>query len=98
MFPAFVAVRENRLVAYVFAPFNWQLNHAVAETTGDMQALLAGTGKLTGQPLFFLLPTRQADLFRWCLDQGLRVVKPMTLMAMNDYQEPRGCFLPSVLY
>jgi hypothetical protein len=60
--------------------------------------LLAGTGKLTGQPLFFLLPTRQADLFRWCLGQGLRVVKPMTLMAMNDYQEPRGCFLPSVLY
>jgi hypothetical protein len=63
-----------------------------------MQTLLAGTGKLTGQPLFFLLPTRQADLFRWCLAQGLRVVKPMTLMAMKEYQEPRGCFLPSVLY
>ncbi len=98
MFPAFVAVRQNRVVAYVFAPFNWQMNHAVAETTEDMQALLAGAGKLTGQPLFFLLPTRQADLFRWCLSQGLRVVKPMTLMAMNEYQEPRGCYLPSVLY
>jgi predicted N-acetyltransferase YhbS len=35
MFPAFVAVREKRIIAYVFAPSNWQLNHAVAETTED---------------------------------------------------------------
>jgi GNAT superfamily N-acetyltransferase len=98
VFPSFVAVRENRIVAYASAPIMWQLNHAVAETTEDMQDLLLGAAKLTGQPLSFLLPTRQAELFRWCLSQGLRVVKPMTLMAMGEYQEPRGCFLPSVLY
>ncbi|HSK71883.1 MAG TPA: GNAT family N-acetyltransferase [Pyrinomonadaceae bacterium] len=97
-FPTFVAVRENRVVAYATAPIMWQLNHAVAETTEDMQELLLGAAKLTGQPLSFLLPIRQAELFRWCLNQGLRVIKPMTLMAMGEYHEPRGCFLPSVLY
>ena len=97
-FPSFVAVRENRITAYATAPVIWQLNHAVAETTEDMTALLSSTSKLTGQPLSFLLPTRQANLFRWCLRQGLRVIKPMTLMAMGKYQEPRGIFLPSVLY
>lgn len=97
-FPALVAVRENRIVAYATAPIMWQLNHAVAETTEDMQALLSGAAERLGQPLSFLLPTRQAELFRWCLRSGLKVVKPMTLMAMGKYQEPRGIFLPSVLY
>jgi Acetyltransferase (GNAT) domain len=97
-FPAFVAVRENRIVGYATAPIMWQLNHAVAETTEDMQAVLAGAARQLGQQLSFLLPIRQAELFRWCLKSGLKVIKPMTLMAMGKYQEPRGCFLPSVLY
>jgi hypothetical protein len=45
-----------------------------------------------------LLPTRQADLFRWCLKNGMRVLKPMTLMTMGEYHEPRGSYLPSVGY
>lgn len=98
IFPSFVAERENRIVAYAAAPNFWQLNHAVAENAEDMQNLLAGAAKITKQPLAFLLPTRQAELFRWCLAQKLRVVKPMTLMAMGKYQEPRGAFLSSILY
>jgi L-amino acid N-acyltransferase YncA len=98
MFPSFVAERENRIVAYASAPVFWQMNHAVAETVEDMMALLSGANKMTEQPLSFLLPTRQAELFRWCLSSGLRVVKPMTLMSMGAYQKPRGAFLPSVLY
>jgi predicted N-acetyltransferase YhbS len=98
MFPAFVVESDGRIVGYAAAPTFWQMNHAVAETVEDMRTLLAGAAHAAGQPLSFLLPTRQAELFRWCLSQKLRVVKPMTLMAMGDYQEPRGCFLPSVLY
>ena len=98
MSPAFVVERDGRIVAYAAAPTFWQMNHAVAETVEDMQNLLAGSAQLTGQPLAFLLPTRQAELFRWCLSQKLRVIKPMTLMAMGSYQEPKGAFLPSVLY
>ena len=42
--------------------------------------------------------TRNGELFRWCLGNGLRVVQPMTLMSLGLYSEPKGAFLPSVLY
>jgi hypothetical protein len=45
-----------------------------------------------------LLPIRRAGVFRWALSEGLRVMKPMTLMAMGQYNEPHGSFFPSVLY
>jgi predicted N-acetyltransferase YhbS len=94
----FVALRGGRVTAYATAPNSWALGHAVAEGDEDMQALLAGAAEATGQPLSFLLPTRQAALFRWCLGRGMRVVKTMTLMTTGEYREPRGGHLPSVLY
>lgn len=97
--PSFVAVRDGRLTAYASALNFWPLNHAVAETEEDMQSLLIGAGNLSpDRPLTFLLATRQTSLFRWCLKRGLRVIKPLTLMAMGEYHEPRGCYLPSVGY
>lgn len=98
IFQSFVAVREGRIVGYTTAPNMWQLNHAVAETTADMESLLSGAARLSQKPLSFLLPTRQAELFRWCLSKRMRVVQPLTLMAMGSYQKPKGSFLPSVLY
>jgi predicted N-acetyltransferase YhbS len=96
---SFVAVRDGRVTAYASAPHFWALNYAVAESEEDMQAVLTGAGNLGGaQPISFLLPTRQANLFRWCLKQGMRVIKPSTLMSTGGYEEPRGCFLPSVGY
>ena len=96
---SFVALRDGRVTAYASAPHFWTLNHAVAESEEDMYALLLGTGNLVpDQPLSFLLPTRQSDFFRWCLQQGMRVMKPMTLMSMGEYQKPRSCYLPSVGY
>jgi GNAT superfamily N-acetyltransferase len=94
----FVAVRDGRVTAYASAPNSWPLGHAVAEGEEDMRALLAGAAALTGEPLSFLLPTRQAGLFRWCLAEGMRVVKTMTLMATGEYREPCGTYLASVLY
>ena len=94
-----VAVRDGRLNAYASAPYFWVTNHAVAETEEDMRALLIGAGNLVqDQPITFLLPTRHTNLFRWCLKHGMRVIKPLTLMAMGEYHEPRGCYLPSVGY
>jgi len=98
MLSPFVAVRGGRVTAYASAPNSWALGHAVAEGDEEMRALLAGASAQGGAPLSFLLPTRQAALFRWCLSQGLRVVKTMTLMAMGEYVEPRGSFVTSVLY
>lgn len=96
---SFVALRDKRVTAYATAPHSWVLNHAVAETPADLQSLLIGASRAHhGAPLSFLLPTRQSELFRWCLTKGLRVIKPMTLMTMGRYQEPRSCYLPSVGY
>lgn len=70
--------------------------HAIGESTADLQALI-GAAPAFGGP-GFLAPTRNAELMRWCLEHGLRIVQPMTLMTRGPYQEPKGAFLPSVLY
>jgi len=46
----------------------------------------------------FLVPTRNGELFRWCLAQDFRLVHQMTLMTIGLYNEPQGAYLPSVLY
>ena len=94
----FVAVRDGRVTAYATTLTFFPAAHAVANTDDDMRALILGTMAATEAPVSFLLPTRQAALFGWCLDEGLRVVKPMTYMAIGDYREPTGCWIPSVLY
>jgi hypothetical protein len=48
-------------------------------------------------PLAILVPLR-SGLFHWCLAEGLRSLKPMNLMTLGSYQEPRGSWFPSVLY
>ncbi|OAE95911.1 hypothetical protein AYJ54_37090 [Bradyrhizobium centrolobii] len=58
----------------------------------------------TGAPIVVLrdrrvrAPARRAALFRWCLMQGYRAIRPMTLMAIGEYREPQGSYFPSVLY
>jgi predicted N-acetyltransferase YhbS len=93
-----VALRGGRITAYASAVTMWPQNHAVADTEADMQALLVGAAAMNSEPLSFLLPVRQANLFRWCLSEGFRTVIPMTLMAMGNYQDPNGCYLPSIQY
>jgi hypothetical protein len=92
------AEREGRLTGYATTLDHWAAGHAVAETERDLEALIRGGPSDTARPVSFLLPTRQAGLFRCCLSQGLRIVKPMTIMAMGGYQEPDGFFFPSVSY
>ena len=70
--------------------------HTVGETNDGLKALIGAATVFAGPG--FLLPMRNWELFRWCLDNGLRVVEPMTLMSVGLYNEPVGAFLPSVLY
>ncbi len=70
--------------------------HAVGETNEDIKALIGAAKEFVGPG--FLLPTRNGELFRWCLNNGLRVTQPMTLMSKGQYNEPAGAFLPSILY
>lgn len=70
--------------------------HSTAETTLDLQALIASAEEFGGPGI--LAPTRNAALLRWCLANGLRIVQPMTLMSMGLYNEPAGAWLPSVSF
>jgi predicted N-acetyltransferase YhbS len=91
---ATIVVRNGRVTGY--ATLIGFFGHAVAETNEDIRALIAAAPAFAGPG--FLLPTRNAELFRWCLEKKLRVVQPMTLMSMGLYNEPAGTFLPSILY
>jgi GNAT superfamily N-acetyltransferase len=70
--------------------------HAVGESNEDLKALIGAAKSFEGPG--FLLPTRNSQLFRWCLQHGLRVVQPMTLMSLGLYNQPNGAFLPSITF
>jgi predicted N-acetyltransferase YhbS len=70
--------------------------HAVAETNQGLKALIGAAPSFPSGG--FLLPTRNGDMFRWCLENGLRLVHQLTLMTIGLYNEPAGAYLPSVLY
>jgi len=91
---ATVAERGGRVTAYASSmAFS---GHAVGETNEDLKALIAAAAAFQGPGI--LVPSRNAELFCWCLEKGLRVVQPMTLMTMGLYNEPAGAYLPSILY
>jgi GNAT superfamily N-acetyltransferase len=69
--------------------------HAVAETNQDLKSLIAAAPAFQGPG--FLLPTRNHEVFAWCLESGLKLVMQMTLMSIGFYNEPAGAWLPSIL-
>jgi predicted N-acetyltransferase YhbS len=91
-----VAERAGRITGLMVVPQFWHLNFGVAETEADFQALVVGAAR-TGE-VAFLFPSRRTDLLRWLLRSGMRVVKPMTLMATGDYAAPAAPWFPSVYY
>lgn len=70
--------------------------HTVGESNEDLKALIGAAKEFAG--VGFLLPTRNNELMRWCFANGLKIVQPMTLMSKGFYREPRGAFIPSILY
>jgi hypothetical protein len=96
-FTPFVAIRDGRIVAYASTVTFWQMGYGVAEDEDAMKALLLGAATAVEEPLALLAPLR-SGLFGWSLEQGMRAVKPMNVMAMGEYQEPRGSYFPSVLH
>lgn len=85
-------------------------NHSVGLANDDLKALIASetatsssssssttTSEGYGGP-GILIPTRNAELFRWCINNNLRLVHQLTLMTAGMYNEPAGCYMPSILY
>jgi len=91
---ATVVERYGRITGYASSLAFY--GHAVAETNPDLQAIIAAADSFAGPGI--LVPSRNSELFRWCLTHGLRVVQPMTLMSVGLYNEPAGAWLPSVSF
>jgi predicted N-acetyltransferase YhbS len=91
---AYVAERDGSIRAYTSGL--GYFGHSVAESTDALCALLAQAPHMP--TLGALIPIRNHQLFRWCLEHGMHSVQTMTLMARGIYQEPRGPWLPSILY
>lgn len=89
-----VVERGGRITGY--ATVVGFFGHSVGETNADIEALIGAAESLEGAGI--LVPSRNAELFRWCLTHGLRVVEPMTLMSLGLYNQPAGAFLPSITY
>jgi hypothetical protein len=91
---AVVAELDGQIKAYASSVAFF--GHAVGDANQDLQALLSAATEFQGPGI--LVPTRNAALFRWCLESGLRVTQVMTLMTMGLYNEPAGAYLPSILF
>lgn len=91
---ALVVERSGRITGYASSVAFF--GHATAESNLDLQAVIASADSFGGPGI--LVPSRNAALMRWCLDNGLRVVQPMTLMSMGLYNQPAGAWLPSVTF
>jgi GNAT superfamily N-acetyltransferase len=89
-----VVERGGRITGY--ASDLSYFGHATCESNQDLQALLASTDTYGGPGI--LIPSRNTELLRWCLSNGLRVTQPMTLMTTGLYNEPAGAWFPSVLF
>jgi GNAT superfamily N-acetyltransferase len=86
--------RDGRVTGY--ATLIAFFGHAVGESDDDLKALIGEAQSFPG-PGFFV-PTRNGELMRWCLAEGLRITHTMTLMTVGLYNEPQGAWLPSILY
>ena len=91
---ATVIEHNGRITGYATAVAFF--GHAVGETNEELKALIGASPAILGPG--FLLPSRNSELLRWCLEHGLRIVQPMTLMSIGLYNEPARAFLPSILF
>jgi GNAT superfamily N-acetyltransferase len=92
-----VVLHENKITGYTCGLTFF--NHSVGLTNDDLKALIssATNGDSYGGP-GILIPTRNTQLFRWCLNNGLKLVQQLTLMTIGLYNEPAGSYMPSILY
>lgn len=71
------------------------IGHAVGESNEDLKALISATKEITNPGI--MIPTTNGELFRWCLDNGLRVNQQLTLMDTQPSGSPNGVYWPGIL-
>ena len=95
-----VVIHDDKITGYTSGLTYF--NHSVGFSNDDLKALIASesttsTANSYGGP-GILIPTRNTELFRWCLNNNLRLVHQLTLMTIGMYNEPAGSYMPSILY
>ena len=71
------------------------IGHAVGQSNEDLKAMIAATTELTNPGV--MIPTTNGELFRWCLENGLRVNQQLTLMDTAPSGPPNGAYWPGIL-
>ena len=93
-----VAIQSGKITGYT-CELDF-FNHSVGLTNDDLKALIASVatddGNYGGPGI--LIPTRNTQLFYWCLNNGLKLVQQLLLMTIGMYNEPAGSYMPSILY
>ena len=90
---AAVVERDGRITGYTTGV--GFVGHGVGETNEDLKALIASADGFSGPGI--LIPTGNGELFRWCLENGLRVVQQMTLMDTQPSGSANGVYWPAIL-
>lgn len=88
--------KNNQLTAY--ATGLSVDGYTIAQTENDLRTLILGIAAQKLGTLSFLLPTRYTALLLWCIHSGLKIKKPLNLMAKGAYQQPNGFYFPNLLY
>jgi GNAT superfamily N-acetyltransferase len=91
---AMVVEHLGQITGYTTLVGFW--GHSVARSNRDLMALIDAAAEFPGPG--FMFPTRNHELFSWCLANGLRLVQQMTLMSIGLYNAPADAFLPSIFY
>jgi len=91
---ALVVEHDHQIVGYStgLAYFG----HSVAKSNEALKAMISAVDQFQGPGI--LVPISNHDLFRWCLKNKLRVIHVMNLMSIGLYNEPKGSYLPAILY
>jgi len=71
------------------------IGHAVGASNEDLKALIAAAEGITDPGV--MIPTTNGELFRWCLENGLRVNQQLTLMDTKPSGPPNGVYWPGIL-
>lgn len=91
---AMVVEHDGRITGYT-AGLSF-FAHSVGGSLDDLRALISDAPGFGGPGI--LVPMREGALFRFCLENGLRVVQVLTLMTRGLYNEPQGAWLPSIMF
>lgn len=71
------------------------VGHGVGRTNDDVKAMICANYGNAGRGI--MIPTANGELFRWCLDNGLRLNQQLTLMDTAPTGPANGAYWPNIL-